>query len=135
MLHRTTVFLGCLALSAAACGRPPPRSYGNALVGAALAVGAAGVNRAATGECWAACRPGTVCDKASGLCVEPSARASPGSGPRMSPAPIGAAELPPGHEYEVPRVDSSDCPCPPGESCAHDAGPVECAADASVLGT
>lgn len=35
----------------------------------AVMVAATGVNRSLTGECWAACTPGYVCDHESGLCV------------------------------------------------------------------
>jgi hypothetical protein len=34
----------------------------------ASGVAAAGVNRAVTGGCWAACPTGTTCDHESGLC-------------------------------------------------------------------
>jgi hypothetical protein len=40
-----------------------------AVVATAVMVTATGVNRALTGECWAACTPGYVCDHESGLCV------------------------------------------------------------------
>lgn len=43
-------------------------NYQGAAVGAVFGVAAAGVNRAITGDCWASCRPGTRCDKKSGLC-------------------------------------------------------------------
>lgn len=74
-----------LLLAAAACGSSrgtgtasstysPPRGAAvsgglNAGVTAGLGVVAAGINRAITGECMAACRPGTRCDHASGGCV------------------------------------------------------------------
>lgn len=37
-------------------------------MGAAFGLAAAGVNRAITGDCWASCRPGTRCNRKSGLC-------------------------------------------------------------------
>lgn len=40
-----------------------------AVAATAVMVAATGVNRALTGECWAACTPGHVCDHESGLCV------------------------------------------------------------------
>jgi hypothetical protein len=66
-------------LLVAACSRPKVDVTANKAAGAAVAAGfgvaAAGVYRAATGSCWADCRPGLRCDHASGMCVplEPSA--------------------------------------------------------------
>jgi hypothetical protein len=40
-----------------------------AVAATAVMVAATGANRALTGECWAACTPGYVCDHESGLCV------------------------------------------------------------------
>src|SRR5690606_2755125 len=40
-----------------------------AAAGAAAMVTATGLNRAMTGECWAACTPGYVCEHDTGLCV------------------------------------------------------------------
>lgn len=41
---------------------------GHAALGTGVMVGAVGVNRAATGDCWAHCSPGYVCNQESGLC-------------------------------------------------------------------
>ncbi len=41
---------------------------GRAAVATAVAVGAVGINRAVTGNCWAQCDPGFLCDEKSGLC-------------------------------------------------------------------
>ena len=57
---------GALAL-AFACGGT--NDYLGAAVTAGAAVAAAGVNRAATGDCWAQCRNGMMCDRDSGTCV------------------------------------------------------------------
>lgn len=38
-----------------------------ALLGA-TAIGAAAVNRSVSGDCWATCSPGWVCNRESGLC-------------------------------------------------------------------
>jgi hypothetical protein len=80
-------------------------------------VAAAGVNRAVTGQCWAACRPGLVCDRASGLCVEPGAVSrAPGAKRAASVAggPVNAA----GQEYVVPP-EQADA----GADAAPDASP------------
>ena len=77
-----------------------------AAVGTGLAVAAAGLNRAVTHECWAACRPGLECDQASGLCVEQGTARKPAP-PRSSGLEPVAAN-PPGREYEVPALASCD---------------------------
>jgi hypothetical protein len=43
-------------------------NHGKAGAGAAVAVAATGVYRHFTDECWAACTPGHVCNRESGLC-------------------------------------------------------------------
>jgi hypothetical protein len=94
--------IAALAASASACNSPALHSkVTNAAIGTGLAVAAAGINRAATHECWAACRPGTVCDRRSGLCVEASSPVPAPDAGRPLPAPEGAS-YPPDHEYEVP---------------------------------
>ncbi len=70
-LHR--LWSGALSLglvSATSCGPSTGNNYGAAAAGAAVAVATVGVLRAATGECWARCSKGYVCDRESGLCVE-----------------------------------------------------------------
>jgi len=47
-----------------------------AVTGAAVMIAATGVNRKLTGECWAACTPGYVCDHESGMCVVGECRPS-----------------------------------------------------------
>jgi hypothetical protein len=57
----------------AGCSSTPgaaTNNYGAAAVGAAVTVATVGLMRAATGECWARCSQGMVCDHESGLCVE-----------------------------------------------------------------
>lgn len=64
------------ALSLAwACGGTPgygngTNDYAGALVTAGAGVFAAGGNRALTGDCWARCRNGMMCDRDSGMCVD-----------------------------------------------------------------
>ena len=64
--------IGVCAVLLAAFGCSADASA-NKTSGAAAAVGfgvgAAAVYRATTGGCWAECRPGLVCDRASGTCV------------------------------------------------------------------
>lgn len=119
----TILVLGALAAGPAACAANQAAS---AAIGTGAAIAAAGINRAVTGECWASCRPGTVCDKASGLCIESGGRLQrPALGAPV--AASGAGANPPGHEYVVPPAGGAECACPPGEPC--DAGPQECALD------
>jgi hypothetical protein len=96
------------ALGAAACQTSSRYATpANAAIGTGIAVGAAAVNRAVTGECWASCRPGTVCDRATGLCVEPGHRSNPRTGSSSgpgAPAVMTGEPYPPGHEYEVPSI-------------------------------
>jgi hypothetical protein len=56
-----------------ACSGPQNKiNAANAAITAGAAVAAAAIVRAATDECWAyACPNGLVCDKDSGMCVEP----------------------------------------------------------------
>lgn len=125
---RRAAVLALTALLAAACS--PPQAAGVAF-GSGFALAAAAVNRAANDDCWGSCRPGTVCDKASGLCVEPGTqRAAPRSAARSSP-PNGP--YPAGHEYEVPPLASSA----PDAGCAAapldgDAGAPGCRPGASA---
>jgi hypothetical protein len=53
-------------LGSLACGGG---DYAGAAVTAGAAVAAAGVYRAATDGCWAACAQGEECDEVSGMCV------------------------------------------------------------------
>ena len=72
VMRRSPLFwLACLAVCVGclrASSTIGPANYRGAAVGAAFGVAAAGVNRAITGDCWASCRPGTRCDRKSGLC-------------------------------------------------------------------
>ncbi len=87
------------------CGGSQPNNYANAAIGAGIAAAANGINRAATGECWGSCRPGTVCDRATGLCMEERLSTNKPKAP-----PVGSWEPhdePPGHEYEVPAIQDA----------------------------
>jgi hypothetical protein len=107
MLSRCLLAL-LLVLAPIACGgaRGGGSTVAQAAVGTGLALAAAGINRAVSHECWAACRPGLECDRESGLCVE--------SGTARKPAPPRSSTLepvaanPPGREYEVPALASCD---------------------------
>lgn len=64
----------------ASCGHAG--TYGAAAGGLGVAVAATSLYRGATGDCWAACSPGYVCDRARGICVAGeclSAGCAPGS--------------------------------------------------------
>ncbi len=101
------LLLSPLLLSLACAGPSAGANVANAAIGTGLAVAAAGINRAVSKECWSACRPGLVCDHASGLCVEAGSVQS--GGPRSHPLELVNAN-PAGHEYEVPALgaDSGD---------------------------
>jgi hypothetical protein len=73
-MNRLALLAACPALLAVACSVFTPKTsgthnYAGAAMFAASGVAAAGVNRAVTGYCWAACTPGTTCDRASGMCL------------------------------------------------------------------
>jgi hypothetical protein len=138
-------FLTTAGVLAACKSSSPYGTPANAAIGTGIAVGAAAVNRAVTGECWAACRPGTICDKTSGLCVEPGhagwhtgASPPPGSSATRPPPTLQAEPYPAGHEYEVPSVSASSnepVACDPAtmHATAADAGPIACQPDGSLL--
>ena len=59
-----------LLWSVMACtGTTHTNSYGIAAVALGGAIVSTAVNRAMTGDCWARCRPGLICDRRSGECV------------------------------------------------------------------
>jgi hypothetical protein len=109
MPPRRLLALLLIVASFVACGG----SQGNAgstvtqaVVGTTLALGAAAINRGVTHECWAACRPGLVCDRSSGLCVKPGMEQKP-TAQRSSALQSGEVNEP-GHEYEVPALAPCD---------------------------
>jgi hypothetical protein len=59
----------CLVLCLPSCGGVDPGKAAAVAIGVGAAVAAAAIERAATGDCWGSCRPGTYCDSSSGLCV------------------------------------------------------------------
>lgn len=69
MLRWLTLSFGATLLPA--CGAS---NEVQAVTGTAIMIAATGVNRKLTGECWAACTPGYVCDYDSGMCVEGECR-------------------------------------------------------------
>lgn len=93
-----------LAFTPVACGSSSSAAT-NAAIGAGVAVAAAGINRAVNNECWAACRPGLVCNRASGLCVEEGT--APGTFPRAHPLEAVNAN-PAAREYEVPALSACE---------------------------
>jgi hypothetical protein len=94
-----------LALTPVACGGSMAgTSATKAAIGAGAAVAVAGINRAVSNECWAACRPGMVCNHASGLCVEQGSAHDPI--PRTHPLEDVIAN-PAGREYEVPALSAA----------------------------
>lgn len=79
--------------------------HAQAAIGAGIAAAAAGINRAATKECWGSCRPGTVCDRETGLCKEERFSTNK---PKVIPGgPWDPRDEPPGHEYEVPALQDA----------------------------
>jgi hypothetical protein len=70
MLARRGMFaslVGFVAISS--CTPKSSNNYAGAAIGAAVAVATVATMRAVTGECWARCDQGQVCDRESGLCV------------------------------------------------------------------
>ncbi len=68
---RARIALGLVLCLAGCHGTEVPKA---ALAAATLgvAVAAAAIDRAANGDCWGSCPPGTYCDSSSGLCVQPA---------------------------------------------------------------
>jgi hypothetical protein len=71
MVSRGGIGVGsCIAVVlVVACRATNLAPYPGAGVFAGTAVGVTALNRAATGDCWAACPSGRHCDRASGMCV------------------------------------------------------------------
>jgi hypothetical protein len=65
---QTTIAL-IAALACGCSGRPTTNNYGAAAAGLGVAVAGTVVYRAVTGGSVAACTPGNICDRQSGLCV------------------------------------------------------------------
>jgi hypothetical protein len=65
---RPAPILALVVVASASCGGSPQK-YAAAALTAGVAVAAAAINRAATGECWATCPEGSRCDHDSGTCV------------------------------------------------------------------
>jgi hypothetical protein len=117
-LPRLVASIALSVLATAACKTSSPYSTPPAVgIGTGLAVAAAAANRAVTHECWAACRPGTFCDHASGLCVEHATGAHGHSSSGASGQSLSLTSEPylPGHEYEVPSMSAVDAGCAPHE--------------------
>jgi hypothetical protein len=57
-----------LPLALTCCGGADKDKYAQAALGTGITVAAVGVNRAVTGDCWAQCSPGYLCNEKSGLC-------------------------------------------------------------------
>lgn len=55
-------------LALGACSHSNQNNYVHALEGTAIMVGAVGIHRAVTDDCWAHCSPGYLCNEANGLC-------------------------------------------------------------------
>jgi hypothetical protein len=93
----TRLALAACALAAAACGSSAPYTLPAAILNTAVAVGAAGVQRA-QGGCYAVCTNGTVCNPRNGLCEKATGalpgpdvycEEAPGGGMRCVPLQIG----------------------------------------------
>ena len=68
VIMRVHIALGIvLCLSGCKSADAPVAKAAAIAVGAAVV--AAAIDRAAPGDCWGSCRPGTYCDSSSGLCV------------------------------------------------------------------
>ncbi|APR78968.1 Hypothetical protein A7982_04315 [Minicystis rosea] len=98
--------LALVFVAASACSEQKiaPKIAG-AGASSAIALALAAANRATTGECWSYCRLGTVCDKASGLCVEASSYMPPAQ--HSAPPVQQERAAPEAHEYEIPPLPSN----------------------------
>lgn len=89
----TRLALAAALAAAAACRSSAPYTVPSAAINSAIALGAAGVQRA-QGGCYAVCTNGTACNPRNGLC-EPVGPANayceeaPGGGVRCVPLEIG----------------------------------------------
>ena len=68
MVWRRWLFLSCFVMSTASCSDANKHTYAQAAVATVAAVGAVGIYRAVTHDCWARCRTGYLCNEESGLC-------------------------------------------------------------------
>lgn len=79
-LERTIISLALLGMCA--CAASSAGTYGPALSGAGALLVTTAIHRSITGDCWANCGRGHVCDRNSGLCVE--GECTPGCAPYES---------------------------------------------------
>ncbi|HET8538895.1 MAG TPA: hypothetical protein VFL83_03380 [Anaeromyxobacter sp.] len=90
--------LAVAVLAAVACRSSMPYTVPAAAINTAIALGAAGVQRA-QGGCYAVCTHGTVCNPRSGLCESPTSdvycEEAPGGGTRCVPLQIGKEQKAP----------------------------------------
>lgn len=146
-MRRSPVAVLLLVAAACACSGTDANKVAGAAITAGAAVAVAGIHRAATGGCWADCRPGTRCDKESGTCVRlpcggscgPGERCSPVEGeercvPRLSDEPMAGEPRAPGvgndADAGAPSGDPCRGLCMRGEHCVVlDGGVADCAPD------
>jgi hypothetical protein len=69
---RVLIFIALAASASSSCGSSPrnTRNYQAAAGGLAAVAVTTIAYRAATGSCYAMCRPGYSCDRQSGLCIQ-----------------------------------------------------------------
>ncbi|MCA9592536.1 MAG: hypothetical protein KC776_04470 [Myxococcales bacterium] len=111
MFRRVALLLACSAV-AAACGSRPNRTR-DAAIATGAAVAAAGVYRATTGGCWAACPPRRYCNSATGTCDE---------FPQGSPPVAAAAAAPEANDW----WRAGDAACPEGAALDEDEPVILC---------
>jgi hypothetical protein len=89
--------LAIAIVAAAACKSSAPYTVPSAAINTAIALGAAGVQRA-QGGCYAVCTHGMVCNPETGLCEAAPANAyceeAPGGGIRCVPLQVGKERQP-----------------------------------------
>jgi hypothetical protein len=117
---RRRLLLGALLISAVGCAADVSANKGaGAATAVGFGVGAAAIHRAATGGCWADCRPGLVCDRGSGTCIpyEPSSSLT-----ATRPVASSAAET---------SIADDPCKglCLRGERCRVTSGIADCVRD------
>lgn len=104
--------ISTLGLALFACSARNRANYVGAAGATAFGVGAAAVNRVVTGDCWADCVAGTVCNRDTGLC-ERAPEEEETRGPMPPPASAVAGPSAPA----VTPSSSCDHLCRSDETC------------------
>jgi hypothetical protein len=122
---RRPVRLSIVVVLMACTGQQNKVNAANAAITAGAAVAAAAITREAFGDCWGYyCPTGLVCDKDSGLCVEPpELAAAPTPQTEDERQAAGCVQEDDGRWVcpDDPETNAADAGAPP-DAGAHDAG-------------